>query len=410
MHNFDPSILRKYDIRGVYTQTLHNKDAYALGNVFAQTFANKKDATIVVACDKRPSSFGLKKELMRGMTDAGVRVLDIGVGPTPFLYLATKYYETDGGVMITGSHNPENHNGFKLLNKEGPVFGDQIKKITQANLIESVQKGDIKTQSFAGAYMTQLLMLSELTPDEAKEKIVWDYGNGATGEVLKAFIDIYGLEQQNIVLESDADDFLSNRYLDPSRMSSYSPLIEKMRLESANLGFLFDPDGDRLGVVLDGEVIMSDQIIAILALDHLMRLKDGADKRILLDVKASMALIDLLKASGAEIIFSQTGHSLIKEKMQQDGISFAAEMSGHIYYGKNHNFDDALLAAFDFMRIFKEKRQLIYGVLSKWPETYLSPEMRIPYASKRKDELLETFRKIAVDLKMRIIDIDGIRA
>ncbi len=411
MNTFHPSILKTYDIRGIYQETLHDEDAYRWGYLFTQYLKLEKPKSppkIAVGYDTRKSSPNLKKAMIEGIVDAGGYAIDIGMGPTPYLYNATKTLRTQGGIMITGSHNPSNYNGFKTLTSSGPVSGELIQKIASMPLSEKGDPGKSKKDEFYGRYLLEVMMNASLMPFSGMP-IVWDCGNGAMGIIIDLFAEVYG-GPDHIALFTEPNGDFPNHHPDPSKSENYTALLRKMQEVSARVGFMFDGDGDRMGIVLDGKILLPDQIIAVLALDYLYHFAEQFGNKIIVDVKASASLVDILESSGAEVVFSPCGHSLIKEKMKKQKIGFAGETSGHIFYKHNHNFDDGLLAAFTFLRLLINSPTLIEHVLKKWKKNHLSPEIRIPFDDQTKDTLFKNLEKEISKLNMTVLKIDGIRA
>ena len=411
MSTFHPSILKTYDIRGVYQETLNDTDAYQWGYLFTQHLKLEKPNStpkIALGYDTRKSSPNLKKAMIQGIVDAGGHAIDIGMGPTPYLYNATKTLRTQGGIMITGSHNPANYNGFKTLTSKNPVSGALIQKIACMDTAEKNTPGKLTKKEFYGRYLLEAMFNASLMPFSGTP-VVWDCGNGAMGIIIDLFVQIYG-GKDHIALYTEPNGDFPNHHPDPSKLENYSGLLKKMNEVSASIGFMFDGDGDRVGVVLDGKVLIPDQIIAILAIDYLHHFKEKFGNKIMIDVKASASLTDILEKAGGEVVFSACGHSLIKEKMKKEKIGFAGETSGHIFYKHNHNFDDGLLSAFTFLRILINSPTLIKFVLEKWKKYYLSPEIRLPFDANTKEALFKNLEKEIAKLNMTVLTIDGIRA
>lgn len=411
MTKFHPSILKKYDIRGIYGETLTEEDAYHWGYLFTHYLKLKKPKKvpkIAVGYDTRHSSPTLKSSMIEGIIDAGGHAIDVGMGPTPYLYYSTKLLRTQGGIMITGSHNPPKYNGFKTLTSQGPVSGDLIKEIASLSPSENMKSGKSTTAENYGAYLIEIMAHASLTPFSGKN-VVWDAGNGACGNIIDLFIQTYG-GSEHIPLFTEPNGDFPHHHPDPSDVHNYTLLIQKMKESAAKIGFLFDGDADRVGVVLEGgHILLADQMIGILALDYLKKWQSVFGNKIILDVKASQFLVELIEKHGGKVIFAPTGHSLIKEKMKEENAGFAGEISGHIFYKHNHNFDDGLLTAQIFLRIFTTTPELIDQVLNSWPKNYLSPEIRIPFDLAQRDVFFKNLEKEADMLNMTILKIDGIR-
>ncbi len=409
MTTFHPSILKAYDIRGIYGQTLHDDDGYHWGYLFTQYLkkkTSKKNPKICVACDTRTSSPVLSRQVIQGIVDAGGYAINMGMGPTPYLYFATKDMNADGGIMVTGSHNPSEYNGFKTLTSTDPVSGELIKEIA-ALPMEKKEKGRSTMKNTVSLYVVDVLTKASFFPSNIK--VVWDCGNGAMGIALEAFTQSYNLKNHIPLFAEPSGDF-PNHHPDPSDPKNYESLINEMEKQDAEIGFLFDGDGDRLGVVLDGEILLPDQIIAILALDYLGNWSEDNGPKVILDVKASLVLIDFIHSMRGEVVFSPCGHSLVKKLMKQEDIGFAGETSGHIFYKHNNNFDDGLLAAFTFLRIFIDRPEVVRGIIQGWAPTALSPDMRFNLNPEKFDEFLLYVENQVSEINMMVSRIDGIRA
>jgi phosphomannomutase len=338
-HRFSPTVLREYDIRGIVGDTLTESDAYGLGRTYAAFARDEGARRIAVGRDGRTHSGMLEAALVRGLTEGGIDVVGIGMGPSPMLYFATYYLDVDGGVQVTGSHNPANYNGFKLLLKGRSVFGAEIQKIGErsANGDWSSGNGTIEEVDIREAYVDRLLEGFSGKPF----RIGWDCGNGAAGPILDMLVE--RLPGQHHVLFSEVDGNFPNHHPDPTVERNLLDLKQLVAREQLDFGIAFDGDGDRIGAVDgSGRVIWGDQLLAILAEPVL---KEQAGATIIADVKASQVLFDRIAELGGAPLMWKTGHSLIKSKMKETGAPLAGEMSGHIFFKHRwYGFDDADLS------------------------------------------------------------------
>jgi phosphomannomutase len=421
-HNFHKSILRAYDIRGIYNETLFDKDAYFVGASFANFLQQNHKNKVVVGCDGRQSSPALKENLIKGLIESGMQVIDIGVGPTPMLYFATYHLNFDGGIMVTGSHNPSNHNGFKIMLKERPFFGDDILnlgKIAQNNQLIKA-KGSLETIDIKQDYVNRLLqdciiakseseLLDEVDNFSApkKLKIAWDAGNGSAGEIMQMLTD--RIDANHILLFAEIDGSFPNHHPDPTVAKNLKDLIKCVKNNKCDFGIAFDGDGDRIGIVDgEGEILWGDQFMVFFARD-ILDCNKGAT--IIADVKASNVLFDKIKEFGGNPIIWKTGHSLIKSKMKETGAALAGEMSGHIFFAdKYYGFDDALYAAIRMINILEKSSKTLAQMRAELPETFATAEIRIDCSEETKFTIVESIKESLKKENINFSDIDGIRA
>jgi phosphomannomutase len=421
-HNFNSSILRAYDIRGIYDKTLFDKDAFFVGKSFASFLRKNNLKKISVACDGRLSSPKLKSELIRGLFESGLEVIDIGLGPTPMLYYSVYQLNCDAGIMVTGSHNPKDHNGFKMMLKNRPFFGDDI--LGLANLAKSGDliegKGSVKQIDVKNDYLERLLsdcILAESSSallDEVDEfipkkkiKIAWDAGNGAAGEIMKELTK--RISADHFLLFEKIDGTFPNHHPDPTDAKNLQDLIKTVLDKNCDLGIAFDGDGDRIGVVAnDGEIIWGDQLMVFFAREILQEHKGAT---IIADVKASNVLFEEITKAGGVPLMGKTGHSLIKAKMKETNALLAGEMSGHIFFAdKYFGFDDALYAAIRLINIV-EKSAFSLGALKKsLPQTFSTPEIRIECSDEKKFQIVEDLKISLKKSDINFDETDGIRA
>ena len=406
-HDFHPTSLREYDIRGVVGSTLHDEDAFAIGRAFGSVVARGGGKTVAVGYDGRLSSPHLSAALIEGLMASGMEVLKVGRGPTPMLYFAATTLETAGAVMVTGSHNPSNYNGFKMMLGKKAFFGADIQKLgqmTNSGDVVDEATGSARDVDVAEAYVDRLLQ--DYDGGQRKLRVVWDSANGAAGEVLQKLLE--RLPGEHTVLNPIIDGNFPAHHPDPTIAKNQEQLIEAVRRHQADLGIGFDGDADRVGAVDDeGTMLLGDQLMVVLSRD-VLREHPGAT--IIADVKASQVLYDeIAKAGGVPLMF-KTGHSLIKAKMAEIGAPFAGEMSGHIFYAdKWYGFDDALYVAIRLMGIVSRMDGKLSDVTRSLPHVVNTPELRFDCDDVRKFEVIE---EVAGRLKQQgadVNDIDGVR-
>jgi phosphomannomutase len=370
-HSFDPTSLREYDIRGVVGKTLHKADAFAIGRVFGSVVAANGGRTVAVGYDGRLSSPDLEPELVRGLMQSGMEVIRIGCGPTPMLYFAATTLGTDGGVMVTGSHNPADYNGFKMMLGKKPYFGRQIQDIGARALagdVVAAAEGSQRRVDVSSDYVARLI--SDWDGGDRILNVVWDNGHGAAGDVLQRLV--VSLPGKHIVLNGEIDGRFPAHHPDPTVAKNLEQLIAKVRETGADLGIAFDGDADRIGAVDgQGNILAGDQLLVVLARD-VLRHHPGAT--IIADVKASQVLFDEVARAGGKPLMWRTGHSLIKAKMAETGAPLAGEMSGHIFFAdKWYGFDDALYAAVRLLGIVARMEGSLADVRAALPHVINTP-------------------------------------
>ena len=383
-HQFDPSALREYDIRGVVGQTLGEGDAYALGRSFATIVRREGGRRVAVGRDGRESSLAFEGALVRGLNESGVDAVRVGVGPTPMLYYAEAELDVDGGIQITGSHNPPEYNGFKMVLAHGPFFGEQIIELGDLSAAGDWEEGsgDATDYEILESYVERLLR----DYDGGDFRIGWDAGNGAAGPAIEKLTA--RLPGEHHLLYTDIDSRFPNHHPDPTDEANLEDLKALIRDRKLDFGFAFDGDGDRIGAV-DGEgrVIWGDQLLAILAVPVLEALPGAT---IIADVKASQALFDRIAELGGMPCMWKTGHSLIKSKMRETDAPLAGEMSGHIFFAHEYyGFDDALYAALRLIRAVTHMGGSLTDLRSAMPEMINTPELRFKVDEARKFDIVE---------------------
>jgi phosphomannomutase len=406
-HSFDPTSLREYDIRGIVGQTLHEADAFAIGRVFGSIVSRGGGTTVAVGYDGRLSSPDMEAALVKGLMASGMEVVRVGRGPTPMLYYTATTLKTDGAVMVTGSHNPPNYNGFKMMLGRKPFFGTQIRDLGQSAAdgdVVAEAAGSEREVDIANDYVGRLL--TDWDGGDRLMKVVWDNGNGAAGDVLKKLIA--SLPGDHVLLNGTIDGTFPAHHPDPTVPKNLEELIARVRSEKADIGIAFDGDADRIGLVDDtGEILFGDQLMVVLARD-VLRQNPGAT--IIADVKASQVLFDEIGRAGGTPLMWRTGHSLIKAKMAETGSPLAGEMSGHIFFADRwYGFDDALYAAVRTLGIVARMEGPLSAVRKALPQVINTPELRFDCDDRRKFTVIE---EVAARLRAagaKVSETDGVR-
>ena len=406
-HDFPPTSLREYDIRGVVGRTLHPADAFAIGRCFGAVVARNGGGKVAVGYDGRLSSPELEASLVEGLKASGMSVLRIGRGPTPLLYFAATTLETDGAVMVTGSHNPPDYNGFKMMLGRRAFFGADIQnlgRMAAAGDVVDEATGRDETVDVSDAYVDRLLQ--DWDGGDRKLKVVWDSANGAAGEILAKLLK--KLPGEHSVLNQAIDGNFPAHHPDPTILKNQQQLIAAVREANADFGIGFDGDADRVGVIDDkGGMLLGDQLMVVLSRD-VLRERPGAT--IIADVKASQVLFDEIEAAGGKPFMFKTGHSLIKAKMAETGAPFAGEMSGHIFYADRwYGFDDALYVAIRLLGIVARMDGKLSAVREAMPQVVNTPELRFDCDDTRKFEVVQEVAARLRAQRAAVNDIDGVR-
>lgn len=403
-HQFHPTSLREYDIRGIIGETLGEEDAYAIGRGFGTLIGRAGGKSVAVGYDGRVSSPVLEAALVKGLNDAGIGAVRVGMGPTPMLYYAEAVLDVDGGIQITGSHNPANYNGFKMVFQHRPFYGDDIQKLGAMAASGDWAEGAAGSESvdIIDRYVARLLE----DFDGAAYRIGWDAGNGAAGPVVEKLVKL--IPGEHYTLFTDVDGNFPNHHPDPTEEKNLADLRALVAEKKLDFGVAFDGDGDRIGAI-DGEgrIIWGDQLLAIYA-EPVLRDEPGAT--IIADVKASQALYDRVAELGGKPLMWKTGHSLIKSKMKETGSPLAGEMSGHVFFKHQYyGFDDALYAAVRLIRAATALGKSVTQLRGEMPPMVNTPEMRFQVDESRKfaviGEVLERLKAAGAQVN----DTDGAR-
>ena len=399
------SIFRAYDIRGIVDETLTENNVYTIGRAIGSEAQARDLQRIVIARDGRISGPTLSKCLAQGLLDSGCDVIDIGAVPTPVLYFATHFLETGSGVMLTGSHNPANYNGLKMM-----LGGDTLAE----EAIQDLYKRINEEQLHDGAgKLTAIDVLpdyiSRITADVVLQKplkIVVDAGNGIAGKVAPQLYRELGCDV--IELFCEVDGTFPNHHPDPSKEKNLRDLIAKVKQERADVGLAFDGDGDRLGVVTsDGVVVSADRQLMLYAIDVLKRVP-GAP--IIFDVKCTRLLAEVIREHGGEPLMWKTGHSLIKAKMKEIPAPLAGEMSGHTFFKERwYGFDDGLYTGARLLEILSQTNKTSEQVFAALPNGISTPEINIDMEDDKKFGFVDRLKQNATFIEGEIFTMDGIR-
>lgn len=410
-HNFHETVLREYDIRGIIGETLGAEDARAIGRGFATLLRRAGGSKVAVGYDGRTSSPMLEHALIEGLTASGCDVVRVGMGPTPMLYYAeASAEEVHGGIQITGSHNPANYNGFKMVFQGRPFFGRDI-----LTLGEMAAAGDwldgtgtVETREILEEYVTRLLAgLVGVNPAALEGmRIGWDAGNGAAGPALEMLAA--RLPGEHHLLYTEVDGNFPNHHPDPTVEANLADLKALVAAKSLDFGVAFDGDGDRIGAIDgQGRVIWGDQLLMIYAEDLL---KTRSNATIIADVKASRALFDHVAACGGQPLMWKTGHSLIKSKMKEVSSPLAGEMSGHVFFADTYyGFDDALYAGVRLMAASARLGKSITELRGEMPQMINTPEMRFQVDESRKFAAIDEVAARLAGSPANVDGTDGVR-
>jgi phosphomannomutase len=403
-HQFNRTILREYDVRGIVGQTLNPDDAYALGRSYAALATSEGATRMAVGRDGRTHSPELESALVKGLTEGGLDVVRIGMGPSPMLYFAVDTLNVQGGIQVTGSHNPADYNGFKMLLNGRSVFGQEIQDLGRraAEGDWSEGQGGVEEADVVDSYVDALVKGF----DGKAYRIGWDAGNGAAGPVLEKLVK--RLPGEHHTLYTEVDGRFPNHHPDPTVEANLADLKKLVADKRLDFGFALDGDADRLGAVDSrGRVIWGDQLMIILAAPVL---KDEPGATIIADVKASQTLFDRIAEMGGKPLMWKTGHSLIKSKMKETGSPLAGEMSGHIFFKHQwYGFDDALYAAVRVIRAVSVSGKSLTELKNEMPVSVATPELRFQVDDSRKFAVIDEVAKRLADEGANVNSTDGVR-
>ena len=409
-HEFHPTSLREYDVRGVIGKTLGVADARALGCAFGTMVARAGGKSVAIGYDGRISSPELAAALDAGLRSTGMRVMQIGLGPTPLLYFAVYHLQADAGIMITGSHNPPDYNGFKMmlaphLPGGGPVFGAAIQQLGTMAAAGDYATGNGSTtdHDIQDAYVARLI--KDYLPGR-ELNVVWDNGNGSGGEILRRLVA--KLPGKHTLLFDAIDGNFPNHHPDPTVPENLVALQAKVAALKADCGIALDGDADRIGAIdQQGRIVAGDQLIAIYAREVLQS-HPGAT--IIADVKASQSLFDTIAKMGGKPLMWKTGHSLIKSKMKETLSPLAGEMSGHIFFAdKFYGHDDALYCGVRLLSLLARAQETLAQLRDQLPNVINTPELRFQIDETRKFAVVNEVKARLQQSGATVNDIDGVR-
>ena len=403
-HQFHPTTLREYDIRGIVGETLGEDDARAIGRGFGTLIRRAGGKRVAVGYDGRTSSPILEAALVEGLNASGIDAVRIGLGPTPMLYFAEATLEVDGGIEITGSHNPANYNGFKMVFQNGPFFGADIQRLGAMAIAGDWDTGTGTSEQvdIADAYVDRLVA----SHAGGEFRIGWDAGNGAAGDIVEKLVA--RLPGEHFTLFTDIDGSFPNHHPDPTDEANLADLKKLVADNNLDFGVAFDGDGDRIGAIDGtGRVIWGDQLLSIYS-EPVLKKDPGAT--IIADVKASQALYDRIAELGGKPLMWKTGHSLIKSKMKETGCPLAGEMSGHVFFAQDYyGFDDALYAAVQLISAAHTLGKSVTELRGEMLDMINTPEMRFQVDESRKFAVIdEVLARLSAD-GANVNDTDGAR-
>ena len=401
----NPLIFREYDIRGIADKDLTSDVVRAVGQAYGTMLRHVNKKEIVVGHDCRLSSPRIEKALVEGITSTGISVKRVGMVTTPALYFAIVKLKTDGGVMVTGSHNPPEHNGLKICVGTSSMHGSEIQGLFK--LIErgtfAQGKGTVSNVKILDKYIAEITSIIKL---DRKLSVIVDCGNGMTGLVAPEVFKKLGCKVKEMYTKPDGR--FPNHPADPSVLKNVEELIEQVKKEKPNVGFAFDGDGDRVGVVDEkGDIIFSDRLMILLSRSVLQE-KPGAT--IIADVKCTNLLFDDIRKQGGHPLMWKTGHSLIKAKMKELGAELGGEMSGHIFFKHRwFGFDSGIYTAARVLEILSKSKKPLSLLLADIPETFSTPEIRVECSDETKFNVVKEATEFFKRQNLDVNDIDGAR-
>ncbi|MBP7331342.1 MAG: phosphomannomutase/phosphoglucomutase [Firmicutes bacterium] len=401
----NPQIFRQYDIRGVAERDLTNETVELLGKAFGTYVKKSGSSKVLVGRDNRLSSSRLRDAITRGLLTAGCDVSDIGLVVTPMLYYSRVHFGIDGGVMITGSHNPPDENGFKIALGSGTIYGDEIQKLKDIMVTGNFTSGPgrLEELDMVSPYLAMLKDKIRLGP--RKLKVAVDCGNGTASLFAQQILEAWGCEVIPLYCESDGS--FPNHQPDPVKTANLAELRKAVVENNADAGLAFDGDADRIGVVDESGGIIWGDLLMCLYWREIMAKHPGAQA--IIEVKCSQALVDEVVRLGGRPFFYKTGHSLIKAKMKEIGAIFTGEMSGHMFFADEfYGFDDAYYAAGRLLRVLSNSQEPLSKILAEVPKYYSTAETRVPCPDQDKFKvvhgMVEQFKR-----EYEVIDVDGLR-
>lgn len=401
------TIFRAYDIRGISPTELNENIAYTIARAISVLLHDAQQTSVILGCDGRLTSPALFLAVQQGFIDSGLHVISIGAVPTPVMYFATKTLATNSGVIITGSHNPAEYNGLKIVIAGKTLAENAIQSVYECIIAQKFRDGQGSVERYRGLIAEYAEAICKRVQLKRRLKVVVDCGNGIAGIIAEPILKKLGVDV--IPLFTEVDGKFPNHHPDPTDAKTLTVLRETVMREGADCGLAYDGDGDRLGVVTNiGEVIPADCVLALFA-DHLLQRYPGA--KIIYDVKCTGALSEVIKNRGGEGIMWKTGHSLIKAKMLEENALLAGEMSGHIFFSENwYGFDDGFYAGVRFLEILAETRDTADDLFAALPLRFNTPELKIQTNDTEKFAIMARCQKELTIPGASINTIDGVRA
>ena len=403
--NFPDTIFRAYDIRGVVPQTLTAETAYWIGRAIGSQSLAEGEPHVSIGRDGRLSGPALVERLIQGVADSGCQVSDVGLVPTPALYYAANVLAGKSGVMLTGSHNPSNYNGFKIVIAGDTLANEQIQALHTRLKTNDLMwgEGSIERVDILSRYADEIVKDIKLAK---KLKVVVDCGNGAAGVIAPQLLEALGCEV--IPLFCEVDGNFPNHHPDPGKPENLVDLIAKVKETNADLGLAFDGDGDRVGVVTNtGTMVFPDRLLMLFAQDVLER---NPNAEIIFDVKCTRRLTPLIKEYGGRPLMWKTGHSLIKKKMKATGALLAGEMSGHIFFKERwFGFDDGIYSAARLLEILSKQQQTAEELFETFPNDISTPEINIDVTDESKFSIIDALHDAQWGEAAELTSIDGVR-
>ena len=400
----DESIFREYDIRGIVPEQINEFSIKAIASAIAKKCSDERVNELALGRDGRLSGENILKLLSRELQSLGINIVNVGVVTSPLLYFAAKKLNSKSGVMITGSHNPKNYNGFKIVINDMPVSGIEMLNLTSKKLNPKDTGFEIIKEDLMDEYIEEVV--SQASKNSKKIKVVVDCGNGSAGEIAPKLMRALGHEVVELFCEIDGN--FPNHHPDPGKVENLQDLIEIVKKEEADLGIAFDGDGDRLGVVSNlGEIIYPDQLMMIFSRAVL---KNSKRKEIVFDVKCTNLLAEIITEAGGIPIMSPTGHFHIKNTLKKTSAPLAGEMSGHIFFNDQwYGFDDGHYSAFRLIEVIKDSTSSLSTMFDQLPKAYSTPEVNINVDEQKKFKIVKDFVSQSNFGEAEKITIDGLR-
>jgi phosphomannomutase / phosphoglucomutase len=401
----DESIFREYDIRGIVPSQINEASIKSISHAIAKKCNDENIDELALGRDGRLSGEKILNLLSKKLQSLGINIVNIGIVTSPLLYYAAKQLPSKSGIMITGSHNPKNYNGLKIVINDSPISGLEILSLLSDEPISKTNVGkEVYKKNLMDEYIQEVLSQSAEKPK--KIKVVLDCGNGSAGEIAPKLMRSLGYEVIELYCEIDGN--FPNHHPDPGKVENLKDLIQAVKENSADAGIAFDGDGDRLGAITEkGDIIFPDQLMMIFAKDVL---KNHKGKQIVFDVKCTNLLGDIINEAGGIPLMSPTGHFHIKNTLKKTNAPLAGEMSGHIFFNDNwHGFDDGHYAAFRLLEIMKNLDEPLSSIFNQLPKAHSTPELNINVIEEKKFKIVEDFVNKAQFKGGSKVTIDGLR-